>query len=83
VLRFRDDGRGIRKEDIERVFAKSFTGHNGREEGSAATGLGLYLAQKLSKKLNHFITISSVSGSGTTAEIHFPMIEDELNLTKL
>lgn len=83
VLRLKDDGRGIPKEDIGRVFAKSFTGRQGREEGSAATGLGLYLAQKLARKLNHFLTISSEFGFGTTAEIHFPTIDDELKLTKL
>jgi signal transduction histidine kinase len=75
VLRYRDNGKGIRQEDIGRVFAKSFTGQNGREPGSAATGLGLYLAQKLAGKLGHTITLTSRYGEGTTVEVHFPVLD--------
>lgn len=73
VLSYKDNGKGIKQEDIARVFAKSFTGQNGREPGSAATGLGLYLAQKLAGKLSHNITLSSRYGEGTTVEVHFPV----------
>jgi signal transduction histidine kinase len=76
ILCYNDNGRGIRKEDIARIFDKSFTGQNGRKPGSAATGLGLYLAGKLAKKLSHSITVSSEYGSGTSASIHFPMLDD-------
>jgi signal transduction histidine kinase len=82
VLTYRDDGIGIKAEDIGRLFTKSFTGRNGRAEESSATGLGLYLAQKLARKLGHSITISSTFGSGTAAEIHFPVLND-FYLTKL
>lgn len=81
VLCYLDDGTGIAEEDIGRVFDKSFTGTPGREPGSAATGLGLYLAQKLARKLGHAITITSASGRGTAAEVHFPFIDDYYNLT--
>lgn len=84
VLSYCDNGVGIEATDLERLFDKSFTGRNGRAEGSAATGMGLYLAQKLARKLGHRITVSSVTGRGTTAEIHFPdLAENEYNLTKL
>ena len=78
ILRYRDSGRGIPAEDIERVFASSFTGRNGREPGSASTGLGLYLAGKLARKMDHRITLSSQPGEGTAADIHFPMLGDFL-----
>jgi signal transduction histidine kinase len=80
VLSYNDNGRGIKKEDMPRLFAKSFTGQNGRGPGSTATGLGLYLAQKLARKLNHSISISSEYGSGTSASIHFPILEDKLTI---
>ncbi len=84
VLCYRDDGVGIGQADLERLFDKSFTGRNGRTEGSAATGLGLYLAQKLANKLGHRITVSSAPGQGTIAEVHFPELgESEYNLTKV
>lgn len=83
VLSYTDNGRGIASADIGRIFDKSFTGALGREEGSAATGLGLYLAQKLAHKLDHNISVSSVPGQGTTAEIHFPTLDDYYNLTQM
>jgi hypothetical protein len=39
-----DNGIGIKSEDINRVFDKSFTGYNGRENYKS-TGIGLYLSQ--------------------------------------
>jgi signal transduction histidine kinase len=81
VLCYTDNGAGIAEEDIGRIFDKSFTGALGREPGSVATGLGLYLAQKLARKLGHSITIASAPGRGTAAEIHFPFIGDYYNLT--
>ena len=84
VLCYQDNGMGIEKADLVRLFDKSFTGRNGREGNSAATGLGLYLAQKLACKLGHRITVSSVKGQGTTATVHFPGLGDnEYNLTKV
>ena len=39
VLHIQDDGIGIKREDLPRVFRKSYTGTIGRET-SAATGMG-------------------------------------------
>ena len=83
VLAYRDNGVGIAAADLRRLFDKSFTGANGRAEGSSATGLGLYLAQRLARKLGHRITVDSVSDQGTTARVHFPLLEEaEYTLTK-
>ena len=84
VLCYRDDGVGISRADLERLFEKSFTGGNGRAEGSAATGLGLYLARKLARKLGHQIEVKSEKGLGTEAAVRFPDLgETQYNLTKL
>jgi Signal transduction histidine kinase len=72
ILSIEDNGKGIKKEDIDRVFTKAFTGNNGRNINSKATGLGLYLSQKMAKKLNHYLTITSEYDKGTTVYIHFP-----------
>lgn len=71
ILNIKDDGIGIKEEDIGRVFDKSFTGYNGRKTNNS-TGIGLYLSQKLAKKLGHYITISSAFERGTKVTIHFP-----------
>ena len=54
-----DNGKGISKSDLPRVFNKTFTGNNGRSSSSKSTGMGLYLCKELCEKLGHKIEISS------------------------
>ena len=54
-----DNGKGISKSDLPRVFNKTFTGNNGRSASSKSTGMGLYLCKELCEKLGHKIEISS------------------------
>ncbi len=70
-----DNGIGIKAEDIERVFARGFTGYNGRIFGKS-TGMGLYLVKKLANKLGHDVTIDSVYEEYTRVIIHFPKLGD-------
>lgn len=83
ILIIEDAGIGIKSEDISRLFTKAFTGFNGRNENTKATGFGLYLSQKLAKKLGHYITIESEYGCGTKACIHFPKWNDYYDVTKM
>ena len=66
-----DNGIGISKQDISRVFDKGFTGENGRNYAKA-TGLGLYLCKKLCLKLGLNISLKSEQGKGTLVEVIFP-----------
>ncbi|MDQ0061738.1 sensor histidine kinase [Paenibacillus harenae] len=75
LLIIRDNGIGIEAKDLPRVFNRGFTGSNGRTHAKS-TGMGLYLAQELSKKLGHFITCESVPGRFTEFVIHFPKNND-------
>lgn len=70
-LMIQDQGIGIKKEDLPRVFRKSYTGTIGRET-SAATGMGLYLAKQSSASLNINLEIESVEKEGTKVKILFP-----------
>lgn len=54
-----DNGKGISKSDLPRVFSKTFTGNNGRVNSSKSTGMGLYLCNELCNKLGHKIEIDS------------------------
>lgn len=65
-----DNGIGILKSDIGRVFEKSFTGYNGRIK-SKSTGMGLFIAQKLCRKLEHKISIESEVNEFTRVCITF------------
>ena len=71
VLSIRDNGIGIKRGEIARVFDKGFTGSNGRI-GKKATGIGLYLCKKLCDKLGLGIEINAKENAGTEVRIVFP-----------
>lgn len=63
-----DTGIGIAADDLPRIFERGYTGYNGRKD-KKATGLGLYLTERIVKMLNHEIHISSEIGKGTRVEL--------------
>lgn len=71
ILRIKDNGSGIAKNDLPRVFEKGFTGQNGRKFAKS-TGIGLYLCKMLCQKMYLDIRVESRVGVGTTIEIIFP-----------
>ena len=70
VLNIIDNGKGIKKEELPRIFDKGFTGSNGRDN-EKSTGMGLYLVHKLCEKLEIDIEADSVYGEFT--EISFSL----------
>ncbi len=70
VLIIEDNGIGIKSSDIRQVFDKTFTGTNGREK-TTSTGMGLYIAKNLCKKLGHKIEIESKENEYTKVFITF------------
>lgn len=66
-----DNGSGIPRQDLNRVFQKGFTGNNGRS-AAKSTGMGLYLCKKLCEKMNLGISITSEENRGTAVSIVFP-----------
>lgn len=75
VLIIQDEGIGIKREDLPRVFRKSYTGTIGRET-SAATGMGLYLAKQAAQSLHILLAIESTEGVGTSVKITFPKMNE-------
>ena len=63
-----DTGIGISKSDLPRVFENGYTGYNGRQD-TRASGIGLYLCQRICHQLHHTICITSKIGKGTTVAI--------------
>ena len=72
ILYIKDNGIGIKKGEITRVFEKGFTGTNGRIVGQKSTGMGLYLCKKLCNKLGLRIELNSRENIGTEVRIVFP-----------
>ena len=70
VLEILDNGMGIPKSDLSRVFNKTFTGQNGRKV-PGSTGMGLYIDSNLCKKLGHKLEIESNEGEYTKVKFIF------------
>ncbi len=81
TLHIKDSGMGIREEDLPRIFNKGFTGSNGRVK-EHSTGIGLYLAKKMVKKLGHDIKVSSRYGQFTVVKIVFYKFADYTDIVK-
>lgn len=77
-----DTGIGIAAEDIPRIFERGYTGYNGRKD-KKATGLGLYLTDRIIHMLGHGIRIVSDVGRGTSVELIFSALycDDTVVLT--
>lgn len=67
-----DTGIGIPPEDLPRVFEKGYTGRNGRDADSHATGLGLYLSARAAARIGAFLQAGAAPGGGTAVTLHFP-----------
>ena len=85
ILYIKDNGMGIKKGEITRVFEKGFTGTNGRILNKKSTGIGLYLCKKLCDKLGIAIELNSIQNKGTEVRLVFPNSSyiDMENLTKM
>lgn len=73
---FEDDGIGIPSHEIRRVTERGFTGSNGRHFGRS-TGMGLYIANELCKRLDVELQVESEEEKYTRITLLFR------NLTKL
>lgn len=71
ILSITDNGIGIIKKDLSRIFEKGFTGENGRAFAKS-TGIGLYLCKRLCDKMYLGFDIVSEQDIGTTVKITFP-----------
>lgn len=79
LFHIEDNGIGIRKEDISRIFQKSYTGSIGREYVQS-TGMGLYLAQNAAQKLGIQILVQSKENEGSTFTLKFPNKNEYQNI---
>ena len=73
-----DNGPGIPKSDLPRIFQKGFTGENGRKLGKRSTGLGLYLVAQLCARLGLNVRALCPETGGTAMVLTFPRGEFHL-----
>jgi len=70
TITIEDEGIGIAKEDLPRIFEKGYTGYNGHNE-KKSTGLGLYLVKKAADMISAEVSFDSEVGKGTKVTIRF------------
>lgn len=73
AIDIKDEGIGIKEEDIERIFDPFFTT---KEKG---TGLGLTIASKIMQAHNGLIKVYSKLGEGSCFQLYFPFRRDNRN----
>lgn len=67
-----DTGIGISKSDQTKIFNKFYRSEDYRTRETSGTGLGLYVANKLAKKLKTTISVKSRLNHGSTFSITLP-----------
>jgi two-component system phosphate regulon sensor histidine kinase PhoR len=63
LIRFRDNGIGIVKEELKRIFRKFYRGHSNDLVPIGGSGIGLYLVQQIAR-LHHGKVVADSEGPG-------------------
>ncbi|KMY49703.1 sensor histidine kinase [Peribacillus loiseleuriae] len=69
-ITIKDDGKGIKKEELDRIFDRYYRGTN-TGDAHRGSGLGMAIAKDIIQEHNGELTINSEIGHGTTIDIKF------------
>jgi signal transduction histidine kinase len=72
TIEVRDDGEGIKPEDMPMIFESFYRGEKSRSRATGGSGLGLAIAKGLVEAHNGQITARSASDKGTTIVFTLP-----------
>lgn len=74
VFAIKDFGIGIPKDEQRQVFERFYRASNAKTYDTHGTGLGLYIAATLAKKLGASISFESEKDKGSTFFVHVPYV---------
>lgn len=78
LIIFRDNGRGVRQEELPRLFERNYQGEN-KISGS---GLGLFQAKCIADRIGASLSIKSTPDSGFAVYLKLPAPKKEENTTE-
>ncbi len=73
IIKVKDTGIGISKEDLPRIFERFYRVDKARNRNSGGTGLGLAIVKHIAISFNGTIDVKSTLGKGTTFIITIPI----------
>ena len=74
LIEVEDNGSGIAKEDLPRVFERFYRTDKGRSREQGGTGLGLAISKMIVEKLDGTIGVDSELGKGTRFHFSIPVV---------
>ena len=77
IIKVKDEGVGIKKEDGDKLFKKFSRIENHLTSKTQGNGLGLYITKQLVESMNGSITFESEENKGTVFIVTFPVFNEE------
>jgi len=74
-LRVSDSGIGISADEQKNLFTKFYRVRSEQTKMIEGTGLGLWITEHITKKMNGIITVESIEGVGSHFIVSFPVVE--------
>jgi len=72
LIQVRDEGCGISREHLPRIFERFYRVDPGRSRKLGSTGLGLAIVKHIATVHQGHVTVESIPGKGSTFTIHLP-----------